>query len=83
MQFCNNNQKTNEIDTIIKAGQKTPLCIQFTNTSNQKLTVNIEFVDAVVTDDAFKNRACNAPDRPKTHFANFMQEYTHTIVLQS
>ena len=83
MHFCNDNHITNEIDTVTKAGEKKPLCIQFTNVSNKKLTINVEFVDAVITDDSSKNRACNAPDRPKTQFANFIQDYPHTITLES
>ncbi len=82
MNFCNDNQKTNEIDTTIKAGEKGLICTEFTNISNEKTTINIEFVDAVITDDAFKKKACNAPDRPKTEFGDFIQEYTHTIMLQ-
>lgn len=83
MNFCNNNQRTNEVDFISKAGKWFPICIEFMNVSNKKLTVNVEFVDAIITDDGFKKRACNAPDRTKEQFANFIQEYSNTIVLES
>lgn len=82
MDFCNDNQKTNQIDTATKAGKKTPICIEFTNISDEKMTIDIEFVDAVITDDASRKRACNAPDRPKMQFANFIEDYTHTVTLQ-
>ncbi len=83
MSFCNNNQRSNEIDYITKAGVNTPICIQFTNQADHQNTINVEFTDAIITDDNFKNRACNAPDRQKVHFANFINDYNHTIVLQS
>lgn len=83
MNFCNNNQKMNEVDFISKAGKNFPICIEFMNVSKKRLTVNVEFVDAVITDDGFKKRACNAPDREKKQFANFLQTYIPEIILGS
>ncbi len=81
MEFCNYNQAGNEIDVTTKAWEKLPICIQLRNTSNVKLKIGIEFVDATITDDTFKHRACNAPDRPKTQFANFIQTYDHSLII--
>lgn len=82
MSFCNNNQKTNEVDLTARIGKEVPVCVQFTNVTSWETTFNIELVDAVVTDDKGL-RACNAPDRPKMQFANFAKKYDHTITLQS
>jgi len=81
MEFCNYNQAGNESDLVTQALKKLPICIQFTNTAKQSLTLGVEFVDAVITDDTFKHRACNAPDRPKTQFADFIQTYDHTFII--
>jgi hypothetical protein len=59
------------------------MCVQFTNTHTQDLSIGVEFVDAVIINDAAKNRACSTPDSPKVQFANFIQAYNHTIVLQA
>ena len=83
MSFCTNDQTTNEVDLTTKAGDVLPICVQLRNKTDQKVTINVEFVDAIITDDASKNRACNAPDRAKTQFANFIQAYDHTVVLGS
>lgn len=83
MSFCTNDQITNEVDLTTKAGDVLPICVQLRNKTDQKVTINVEFVDAIITDDASKNRACNAPDRAKTQFANFIQAYDHTVVLGS
>jgi len=82
MSFCNNDEKTNEVDLATKIWRDTPICVQFTNVTNKKIALNVELVDGVVTDDKTL-RACNAPDRPKTQFANFVKEYDHTVMLQS
>ena len=74
--FCNNNQTKEELDLISKAGNKLPICVEFTNKSNASVSINAEFLDSIITDDSSKNRACNAADRPKTQFGNFMLPYS-------
>jgi hypothetical protein len=43
------------------------------------MNINIDFLDATITQDAFSNRACNAADRPKTYFGNFMLDYDKIV----
>lgn len=79
--FCNNNQKSNELDLVTKAWKKLPICVEFTNTSTSSITINVEFLDSVITADAYKDRACNAWDRPKLQFGNHMFPYTGDLIL--
>ena len=74
--FCNQEQSNNELDLITKASEVLPICVQYTNTSTVPITINTEFLDSVVTSDSKKNRACNASDRPKMQFGNFMLPYS-------
>jgi len=74
--FCNNNQTNKELDLIAKAGNELPICVEFTNSSIVPITLNVEFLDSVITDDSLKGRACNASDRPKRQFGNFMLPYS-------
>ena len=73
--FCNYDQTNNELDLVAKAGEKLPICVEFTNKAKVPITINAEFLDSTITEDTIKNRACNAADRPKTQFANFMLPY--------
>ena len=77
--FCNSWIITNELDLITKAWEEVSICINITNTSQEDMSVNIDFLDATITQDAFSNRACNAADRPKTYFGNFMLDYDKTV----
>ncbi|MFA7298195.1 MAG: hypothetical protein WC010_00975 [Candidatus Absconditabacterales bacterium] len=79
--FCNNNQTNKELDLIAKAGNELPICVEFTNSSIVPITLNVEFLDSVITDDSLKGRACNASDRPKRQFGNFMLPYSGTTYL--
>lgn len=79
--FCNDNQKSNELDLVTKAWKKLPICVEFTNTSTSPITINVEFLDSVITADAYKDRACNAWDRPKIQFGNHMLPYTGDITI--
>lgn len=81
VKFCNYDQITNELDLTTQAGEKTPICVQFTNTADTKITINTEFLDSSITDDKTKNRACNASDRPKTNFGNFLVPYVGEVIL--
>ncbi|MEI6673418.1 MAG: hypothetical protein WCL02_09325 [bacterium] len=82
MRFCSNDQTANEVDFTTNVGQNLPICIELKNKAKKPATIGIEFVDAVITDDMFKNRACNAPDRAKPQFGNYVQPYNHQILLQ-
>lgn len=79
--FCNHDQANKELDVIAKAGEDYPLCVEFTNKSTSDITINVEFLDSIITDDSIKNRACNAADRPKRHFGNFLLPYEKDITL--
>ena len=76
VKFCNDNTTKNEVDLTSKAGKQLSLCVEFVNKSTASVTVNVEFLDSLITADAFKNRACNAADRPKKRFGNFMLPYS-------
>ncbi len=82
LNFCNNQAITSELDLTTKAGEQTPICINFVNTSPEDTTINIDFLDSTITQDWHKNRACNAADRPKKYFGNFMLDYEKTITLK-
>jgi len=81
VKFCNYDQTNKELDLVSKAGNKLPICVEYTNKSDNPITINVEFLDSVITADTIKNRACNASDRPKTQFGNFMLPYTWEITL--
>lgn len=81
VKFCNNNQTKKELDMVNKAGEKLPICVEFTNKATTPITINIEFLDSVITDDNLKDRACNAADRPKTQFGNFMLPYKWEVII--
>lgn len=77
--FCNYDQTNKELDLISKAGEKFPICIEYTNKSTESIAINVEFLDSIITSDDKKNRACNASDRPKTQFGNFLLPYSKEI----
>lgn len=81
VKFCNNNQIKKELDIINKAGDRLPICVNFTNKGNEPITINVEFLDSVITDDSLKDRACNAADRPKKQFGNFLLPYKGKLIL--
>lgn len=81
VEFCNDDMTSKELDLVTKAGDKFPLCIEFTNTSSFPITINIDFLDSIITTDTTKNRACNAADRPKTQFGNFMLPYDSEVTI--
>jgi len=73
--FCNHEQTHNELDIIAKAGEPQDICVEITNKWPQNITLNFEFLDSIITSDKLKDRTCNASDRPKKHFGNFMVDY--------
>ena len=79
VQFCNDQIISNELDITSTAWEELSICINIINTSDQDSTINIDFLDATITQDEHQNRACNAADRPKTTFGNFMLDYTKII----
>lgn len=79
--FCNYDQTNTELDLVSKAGEKLTLCVEFTNKASDPITVNTEFLDSIITSDNIKNRACNASDRPKLQFGNFLLPYTWEVTL--
>jgi hypothetical protein len=79
--FCNNDLTNNELDLVAKAGETLPVCVEFTNQSSAPVTINVEFLDSLITSDNLKDRACNAADRPKTQFGNYMLPYTGELIL--
>lgn len=80
VKFCNNWEITNELDLVSIAWENTPLCVEFSN-AWEYTYVNIDFLDSVLTQDENALRACNAWDRPKTTFGNFMKDYEKTLFL--
>ena len=81
VKFCNYQQTNKELDLISKAGNKLPICVEFTNKAITPIIINVDFLDSVITDDGFKDRACNAADRPKKNFGNFMLPYKWEVTL--
>ena len=81
VKFCTTDEKSNEVDSIAKAGEKLPICLEFTNKATDPITINIDFLDSIITDDKLQNRACNAADRPKKNFGNFVSVYEKTLEL--
>lgn len=80
-QFCNDGTVTKDLDLVTRAGQELRFCIEFTNASSTGVSLNIDFLDSIVTDDAFKRRACNAADRPRTTFGNYVLPYDTSLFL--
>lgn len=82
LNFCNNWEITNELDLIAKAWQEVSICINFVNTSQKDATINIDFLDSAITQDENQKRACNAADRPKEYFGNFMLDYDKIVTIK-
>jgi len=57
--FCNNDKLTDELNMVTKAGEENNVCIQFSNSFSADLSIDLSFVDAVVTNDSSQNRACS------------------------
>lgn len=81
--FCNNSQIQKELDLTAKAGNRSSICVSYTNKSSSPITINTEFLDSVITTDNLNKRACNASDRPKTEFGNFLLPYKGNITIAS
>lgn len=79
--FCNHNVERRELDLTTKGGENLPICINFTNKSTTPIRINVEFLDSIITADSIQDRDCNASDRPKTQFGNFMLPYETEITL--
>jgi hypothetical protein len=69
------------LDLVARAGESIPVCVQFTNTSKASVRLGIDRLDSVVTEDTSAQRACNAADRPKLSFGNFVQSYAADVNL--
>ncbi len=80
--FCNDTIVTKELDVVTQAWKNLPICVQFVNKTHTTITINIDFLDSLITEDKVKNRACNAADRPKVQFGNFLLPYNHTVILK-
>ncbi|MEI7558306.1 MAG: hypothetical protein WCJ45_05915 [bacterium] len=81
IRYCNDDLTSKELNMIAQAGKNTPICINYINASENPITINVEFNDSVITEGAIKDSACNASDRPKTYFANFIQPYESKTTL--
>lgn len=79
--FCNHEEMDKELDIVGKAGEKVPICVELTNKWEVPIVMNIEFLDSVITADSNKSRACNASDRPKKQFGNFLLPYSGDFIL--
>lgn len=79
VKFCNNAQNNSELDLVAKAWDKTSLCVEFSNTSDIPIALNVEFLDSAVTADGIRDRACNASDREKLWFGNFVLPYDWSV----
>ena len=75
IQFCNNNQITNEADLVAQAGKNMPICVELTNQALTPISINIQFLDSVITADGNNLRACNSPNAPLVQFGNFLLPY--------
>jgi len=81
IKFCNNWETTNELDLVTKAWEEASICIDFANTTPRDMTINVDFLDAIITQDKLNNRACNPADKPKTSFGNFMIDYEKVLTI--
>lgn len=63
----------------VKPGKVLPICIYITNDGDSEARIEIWFVDGVITNDQWKNKAC---DQSKmTNFGQYMTGYESPIVL--
>lgn len=77
--FCNNDEKTEQIDLVTKSDQDTDICVLFQNHSEQDTTLHIEFVDWAVLSGG---KSCDTPDNPNIKFTKYVQDFDHDIFLQ-
>gem|GEM_PF-1314348 len=66
------------INTTVETG----ICYTVTNTSNQEITMKINFVDGTFTNDQWQNRAC-LDESAKENFGQYVTNYEKTVTLSS
>ena len=77
--FCNQDEINSELDIITTANLDTDICIKFQNNSIKNSTIALNFTDGALTPQWSK--ACLSPEKPKTNFGQYIQDYTETITI--
>ena len=64
----------------IETNVDTGICYTITNSSDQKITMKVNFVDGTFTNDQWQNRAC-LDESAKENFGQYVTKYKTTITL--
>ena len=70
--FCNDKNLSDEINEITLPTQNNNLCVNFTNISSTGIYLDANFINAVVTSDSIKNRACSNMTQEPSWFGTFV-----------
>lgn len=57
--FCNSWSSSNLTDFVVEAGKKYPICLSFSNLSEENIPLSFSFVDGSITNDASQKKACS------------------------
>lgn len=58
VKFCNDEALTKELNIQATTDKDYEICMQFSNSMNRDITIQYGFVDGVLTNDIFQNKAC-------------------------
>jgi len=61
-----NINNTKDLKTSVDGGKEKDICMQLTNNSNKDMVLKMNFVDATITNDSFKMKACKDESQVKT-----------------
>lgn len=57
--FCNSWSSSSLVDFVVEAGEKYPICLSFSNLSEENIPIFFSFVDGFMTNDISQKKACS------------------------
>lgn len=80
--FCNNTTGADgkSMNFVAQAGTPYEFCLEFTNTSKEKVSLSLWFVDGELTNDTLHNKACSHQWKKFGPYVNFLEK---TLILSS
>jgi len=78
--FCNDWQETKSLKISTNSAKTNEICINFSNSSDKDLTINVGYPDWEETTDEFKNKACKV-EWDIWNFGQYMTDYSKSITI--
>lgn len=79
VKFCNDEKLTKELNLQADTEKDYEICIKFSNSMNTPVKIKYEFVDGVLTNDSFQNKACT--NDTKTNFGQFVTQKDSLVTI--